>query len=755
MDTTIGQLPSQRLLPAVGADRRTLVLTILLLPWVLWLIYPWTLTPVGAIDAWIYRGLGQNLPNAHHMFPKFYYTSRLFVLLPCYLLNTFMTPGMAHAAYSFGMLYVFLFALSDFAAPLATWRTRFFLVLFGAACPYVLRTQGWGYIDGFVITASAMSLAFLARALRPQYTASKRALFSALSGACFCSMAITHPMAVVLGSTLILYFVHEWFLVQRRFRPLQTVGVCTAFGLGGILAILAMCTTSRLMFGEFYFFRPIIEAAQHVSKTATVWKLTDYQWLQRADWLLIPALAMLGSVAMLLPTVFRARLTGFERFVYLNAVLLLGGMALVDYLAAGFWFQFSYYASYFLPTALLAIAAMLGESSSDQPRVWNIAGLATLLVLIAAIVQRIEMPYIKVLAGNMADLRLPPGHILKFFNFQLGAAALTVLLILLHRFALRHRLPETRWLFPAVCACGVAMLGQISHYPIPTGPKVEVSRNIAGVIGVIQQELGPVRPLFWFDEHSPLKWQYVSVNAAYLAGYSGIARIYPNIDTASRPEWRSVSDSSSEPWLGGEQLVILTEHPETLPVAVATFHGLGLDLQVSRQVFNPAATGGYWIIFAKTVNVPVERTLLPADLSTNLKNARMIDGGPNGHPDRTSSGEAGFLAYGPYTQLAAGHYSVSFNVKVEGPGSAADALLLDVCSQVPTPAVLGSRTIHGSELANPPAFQQFTLDLALTTARTGVEFRVATPGNATVTLDSISIHPLAPATTGRPEISPR
>ncbi len=722
-----------------SADARLLWLVILVLPWCLWLIYPWTLTPVGAVDAWIYRGLGQNLPNAYRMFPLFYYTSRLFVLLPCHVLNLFLPPGMAHAAYSFGMLYLYLFAISDVTAQHATLRTRFFLVLFSAACPYLLRTEGWGYIDGFVITSATLSLAFLARALRPHYTLPQRSAFNALSGAFFVGMAITHPMAVVLGFTLVWYYLFEQFLVQRRFRMAQMVGDVATFTIGGAAAILGMCVISHFMFGHFRFFDPTIAALRHISANTAVWKLPNYQWLRRADWLLIPALAVAGSCTLLIGGLARMRLTRFEWFAYINAAALLGGMALVDFFAAGFWLQFSYYASYFLPAALLAIAAMLGESSTEKPRVWNIAALAVLLILIAAVLHNVQKPYIAALASSMADLGKPPAHAFSFFDGQLIVASAAVLLILIHRLALRRQINETCWLLPAIAACGIVMLGQISHYPIPTGPNIAASRNIAGVIRLIQQKLGPVRPLFWYDEASPFHLQFASINSAYLLGYSAVSRTFPNLAWPSRPDWRSISDSSSEPWLGGEQLVILTEDAHKLDAARDTFHHLGLDLRMSDQIWNSTSNGGYWIVLARTANVPIARVFWPAELYTTLKHSRLATE-KNGA--RISMGEDGYLAYGPYTRTAPGTYRVEFSLKVDGLQKAEGFLVLDVMAEQPKSMILVSRTIRDNQLVDPTQSRPWTVDFHSDQTLNGVQFRVYTHGAHQVTLDCVTLRPI-------------
>jgi len=731
-------------LGSAPADGPLLAACALILPWCLWFILRWTITPIGVIDAWIYRGLGQALPAAHSMFPKFYYTARLFALLPRWALHSFLPQGVAHAAFSFGSLYIFLFAISDFTARLATWRTRFFLVFFAATCPYVLRTQGWGYIDGFIITDFALSLAFLARALQPRYGWPKRALWGALSGACFFSMVSTHPMAVVLGFTLLWYYVCDQFFAARRFGPREMALHGAVFVLGGTLAILAMCMISRVLFGEFYFFLPVIDTVIHVSKTMNLWKTPYYQWLERADWLLLPGLALLGSLALLLGRALRVGLTQFEWFAYSNVAFLLGGMALLEW-RGGFWLQFSYYTSYFLPAALFAVAALLGESNARPPRRWTMAGVAILFVLIAVIMQGVQRAFLAALANPPGNLSLPSAPVLNVFKLQCGAGILAVILILLHRFALRNQLPEMRWLFPALCACGVALLGNVSHFAIPAGADVTISRNIAGVTRRIQQELGPVRPLFWYDQKSPLYGQFASVNSAYLFGYSALSPTFPQLAWPERPEWRSVSDSSGEPWRGGEQLVILTAEPEKMTAAVETFHQLGLDLKVSHQIFNAGTTTGYWIIFAKTVDAPLTRIFLPVNLQTTLKQAHLVTSPPNGHAVRQSSGEEGYLAFGPYTHMSAGAYTVQYSIKIEGDHKADNALILDVVADKPGPAILASRIIHGGDLSDPPAFQRFDLTFKTDHSVDGVQFRIHTPGTHMTTLDSITVCPQQPA----------
>ena len=113
-------------------ERRFAIFAALSLPWLMLWLTDWTVTPVGMVDAWIYRALGRDLLHANTTLSEYYYAARPFVLVPRYLLTRVFLEGAAHTVYGVLCAHVLLFAVLDFLTSVARPTTRLpGVVLFG------------------------------------------------------------------------------------------------------------------------------------------------------------------------------------------------------------------------------------------------------------------------------------------------------------------------------------------------------------------------------------------------------------------------------------------------------------------------------------------------------------------------------------------------------------------------------------------------------------------------------------------------
>lgn len=697
-------------------ERHFAIAAAVVLPWLMLLVTDWTVTPVGMVDAWIYRALGRDLVHANASMGDYYYAARAFVLVPRYFLTRFLLEGVAHAAYGLICAHLLLLAVLDLLTSIAKPVTRLPGVLAFGTCLFLLRSLGWGYIDGSLITWFMIGLAGVARWYRPGGNRHAAAL---VAGGCFAAMLATHPMTLPLLVTPVGLMI--W--LQRRDRRPGWWRLWVDLVLGGLGALLLMGVLARLLYGRFFFFMPIVEASRAISTQA--WKRPFEAWLPGANWLVLLFFTWLASALLLIiARLRRVELTPFERFAWLNAVGLMTLMGAIELFTNGYWLEYPWFASYFLPGALLAIAAIVGERREEPSTIIPAASLAAVFVFGAALAWHLEIPYFApALPDPYFPARVPQLWlgVVPLIGLQLGLALLALVLVLVWRG--EERSPSVLLLI--ILAFLIA--GPINQIAPGDEAEAQSSASVARVIGLIQDELKGSRPAYWYDAANPLARLFVSISSGHLAYYSQLGAGYPKGSRALRPTLGNTTFFFE----AGDPVVILDETTERFPRAQQSFSEIGIALTETRRVPLRIADRGYWLIFARLE--PKRLVLRANELATNLKAAVATP------QERSSDREKGFLSFGPYVHLAAGPHRVVFHLRLL---DKADA---EVIGSIDVVDLFGKapRTFAGRPLIASAALSNGDLDAALEFTlkepAQSAEFRTFTAGNSRLALRSVEI----------------
>lgn len=321
------------------------VLVLGLLPWVLLAVSTdWIYSDAGLIDAWLYHGYFHRLPEfLSTFFSGTYYGTRLAWIVPGYVLYHVLPPHMANITLHVGFFYASLFALHRAASILAGPSAALLSAVTYGTWSAVLVALGWDYVDGAVITYSAVAIwAVVESAARPNHRVSLL-LIAGGAGAC-----VVHSN---LGGLLLTpaFLIAYWCThSNRRWRDAGVAvgGVVLTTALLGIASVIAG--------GPFLFFLPSVK-----------WQIAN---IGTQPFIPVPPLKWPGSVRFILPLAglgaaagaLSIRRTPATRAVLLMLLWLTAVFAAHDWLLSAALLQTQYYVSWFLPLACLGIAVALG-----------------------------------------------------------------------------------------------------------------------------------------------------------------------------------------------------------------------------------------------------------------------------------------------------------------------------------------------------------------------------------------------------------
>lgn len=707
-------------------ERRFAIAAALLLPWAMLLVTDWTVTPIGMVDAWIYRALGRDLVHANASLSDYYYVARPFVLMPRYFLSHFLLEGIAHAAYALICANVLLFAVLDLLTSVANPGTRFVGVLLFGTCIQLLRSIGWGYIDGSLISWFMVGLAGVARWYRPQSSARSQLLSALVAGGCFAAMLSTHPMTLPMLLTPLGLIV--WLQKQTKQTPSRLLWL--QLTLGGLGAVVLMGVVSQLLLGRLLYFMPIVQAARGIS-TAD-WKQPLSLWLPDANWLVLLLFAWLVAASLLATAkARRVQLTSFEGFASLNVIGLMTVMLGLEAFTSGYWLEYPYFASYFLPAALLALAATLGErvKATSTPRV--LAGLTAVFVIGVGLAHHFESAWVV----PSFDARYFPFRaatelfgVVPLIQVQIGVAVVALLGLLTWRSLVRR--PAGRPMLTAGALVAVVIGGPINHIAPGDATESQAAAAVAQATLVIQDELQGRRPVYWYNAKDPLARLFVTISSAHLAYFSHLRQEYPQ----GAQSLRSTGHGSVGIFQTGDPVVIFDDTPNRFPWAQHSFSELGITLKETRRVHLVAGASDYWLIFATLE--PNAAVLQPADLPTTLKASVLVNG------ERISERERGFLSFGPYVPLVAGAWRITFHLRLLDQPAGNTLGTVDVGDvSGKTPVVFQSAPLLASS-ARENGELDTSLEFTLKDRTPRAEFRVSTDGNSRLALHSVEVQRL-------------
>jgi hypothetical protein len=738
------EVSPKRLFAVPGKQHALAILAIMLFPLVLHLFVVWTETPLGAIDAWIYRGIGPNYPNALQMFPHFYYTSRLYILLPSYVLSSLFTPFVAHILLSFGIYYITAFSLYAFVCDYGKRRTAFLVAILCSSCLFLLRSAGWGYVDGYVMAFATFSLFCIGRALLASARRWTCFYWAALAGAGLTMMLETHPMSLSLGTSV------GWFFLLFVFSPriastkralwLIPCGV----GAGGILILLAGCGLSYLLFGKFLFFQPTVEEALAIKDKLDTWTDRDLvSWLSRADWLVVQLTAALVAASRFFFWPFRRRsMTRLELFAYtyiLGTTLLLGYLELFT---TSFFLRYCYYSSYFVVPALLALACALGEGANEPFSVRQQLGTLAIFLVLVPVTLLMKQPGIAVETTPYQALGIPSAGTFNMVFLQAGVGVLFVLVANLISVCRPTGWLHRPFLVLALVCCGLLTITPISEYPSHRGSEVAQLASCRSVAHLQQQlanRIGPHRPLFWFHDNDPAHSAYHSLHCAFLTLFTRLEDQYLVAERYGA-YWLPNSVAARPPsvafWQVGQPIVICLPSPEALPAELEALDRKGMTLDVVEKFPLPYESLEYWVFLCLVAKTHPVRDFEPGSMPSDIPTATARE--DRGRKVRhVPAGQAGFATYGMRTLVPPGRYRIDYTLK-RSPGAVTEReqVVLSVYSGEER-KTFSQLVLKGSDFDPAGAEKTYSLSLDTDQEIRAAQFRVWTSGECAFTVCEI------------------
>jgi hypothetical protein len=319
--------------------------------------------PPGWVDPVMYLGYFLDFPRKLAEFGPTYHAMRLPFTLVGFVLHRIFSPKFANYILVLGFHYLALlsvyFAVRARHSRAAAVSTALFLAL----NPLWIATVACGYVDGPGMAFLFASLACLANrggAMSPITGAIMAGALAAL--AAFCN--------AFAGLVTVLALLSWLFAVRTSWRELWWIALC---GMGGALVVtLALCLTSRILHGPFFFFHSSINfGTQALGGFGTNYRVPLGEWIPSSYRLALPV----GFLCTGLFVLF-----GIRRVPSSSSLLIAGCVTIV---LTSSWFllfdlgigattlQFAHYGSYLIPGQCLAfggLAAILLFKDESQSR---------------------------------------------------------------------------------------------------------------------------------------------------------------------------------------------------------------------------------------------------------------------------------------------------------------------------------------------------------------------------------------------------
>lgn len=515
---------------------------------------PWA----GLIDPWVYTGYMLNLPGHFQSFPGTYYGSRLAWLVPGYVAHYFLPLLAANLLLRLAVLYASAFSLYFILRETVRSRPAALLAtMFMASYTYFLAAIGWDYVDGVGQAYWLLSMAMLTRAARqpnswPWYF---------LAGAFYAAMLHSNLFLVTFTPFLVWYYL----IIVRRGKAGSMQPLCAVFVLGSIALTLLLATISVSIGGSLWFFMPSVKMLLWFSQRTNPWKIQSYDWIFRARWLALPAVAAVGAVMLLFAcrtgvAVEKYRVAWRLQLYFLGMVVFMIGWEALGQPVL----QLHYYASFLLPAMFLALGAqfsvVIDGLKTNQVRLITCIAIAVWLIPL-------------ILRPSSSHAWLNGSYMM--FTVGVPLAALVVLILVD---------PKTG---PILLMClFLAGCNWIIREPQATMTR-EMPTRRDGFLAVVKafwvvQSWGPKeRLLFWYDGKETMEAStlalgnlYTAIASTYLWGYSLISADFPNL--GENWEKKSIAIKRSS------KIVLLTGTRDALERARNALKDHGFKARASR-----------------------------------------------------------------------------------------------------------------------------------------------------------------------------
>ncbi len=526
-------------------------------------------------DAWIYYGYFQNAIYLLRRFQDLYYSSRLAVILPGFVLHHLLSPLAANlllhlAVYWAAVLSFYLGVKRMFGARVAL------LTGLALGChPYLLREVGWNYVDGFGIAYFLVALLLVTLAVE---SPSWRSLLLA-AGAMVTAIVSTNFFYAVYLPILVGHFVVLNRQHERRI-PLLGGALWASLGAAGLFVFFGCFT--RGLGKDFFYLRSSLSFAAGTVGTPSIFRADAYRWLPDAVWLVLPTVALLGGAILLGRAWFdsslrRNRLLLWSQIQFLYLALL---MLLLQF-AGRPVLQHFYYPTLLIPGAFLALAGQVAQMKGELPprRFVALAAAVALLQIIPLCVPLVRAlsPMSTVFPSTvLLALPLGLGSVLALARKSIGERAIlcAFLCLALSQLLVRQG-GSIFWNFEKYGNDGQGLFLQMSHAVIAI-ESFDPSQNAR----------------LWYDQDEKEGQVYDAVASAFLLCPRMINLDFPNF-----PDARMCDGVPLGP---GVPIAILSADPAAFEKADAAIRGIGLSSHLLKREEIEGPSHGFTITYLRT-----------------------------------------------------------------------------------------------------------------------------------------------------------
>ena len=589
---------------------RLAITVLLLLPFLLLVIsLYWTfLPPLGYLDPYKYtthfRDLKADLPLG------LYQGHRMPWNVIGSLVYSVASPEWANMFLRFALFYCSVIPL--FIIVRCLWKNTlaaFVTVVLFAVHSYFLMAIRWDYVDGPIIASTLLMLACLSVARESKYW--QFLLFAAgFLGMTTISLNLTAGLFLPLMLFALIGFSMPKLDRKRLIfsMGLMLIGALTSMAING--AIYASIT-------DFGFNYLKIQYLIGSNVKLSEFKEGGWAWLEFATWLVFPAIVfVVSSVA--------AAITAIEwRKGRLSTGWLLTGLAAVQFIMAcaimtlfnftyGTVLQYSFYTSYLLPYAFLALGGVLAQVlvETDWRRVLAISGgvlTVSLLTLLSGSLQLRPSCGMPARYPGLSD-----GFLLPVNNYPCGVYGPIMLLVIAVVVVLCAALVLRRLRVPLVLLAivGLSVYNASGHifFQIDKPDDKTMYERFLLVFdmddGLRQYgDGGDVK--YWYS-----RWDYLG---GVFNGVSALRFSYPNILSEFFPSMKSSYLEGDTPIPFGQPIAILSQDPTAFQQAEAEFRAKGVtaDLIATRKFERAGISATATIVRARPIGRDIPLPLPP------------------------------------------------------------------------------------------------------------------------------------------------